>query len=46
MPSKCAGTAKALMPEAPDCASPVRAISTSMSVAPAPLIKALLPLMR
>ena len=43
MPGRLAGTAKALMPAAP--ASPVRAISTRMSVAPAPLMKALLPLM-
>jgi hypothetical protein len=40
-----AGTAKALMPEAPDCASPVRAMSTSTSVLPAPEMKALEPLM-
>ena len=45
MPGKCAGTAKALMPLAPDWASPVRAISTSTSVEPAPLMNALLPLM-
>jgi hypothetical protein len=44
MPGASAGTAKALMPLAPD-ASPVRAMSTSTSVLPAPLMKALLPLM-
>jgi hypothetical protein len=32
------------MPEAPEPASPVLAISTSTSVLPAPLMKALLPL--
>ena len=45
MPGASAGTAKALMPLAPDRASPVRAMSTSTSVLPAPLMKALLPLM-
>jgi hypothetical protein len=32
MPGVSAGTTKALMPLAPDAASPVRAISTSTSV--------------
>ncbi len=45
MPGRSAGTAKAEMPLAPEPASPVLAISTSMSVLPAPLMKALAPLM-
>jgi hypothetical protein len=43
MPGASAGTAKAEMPLAP--APPVRAISTSTSVEPAPEMKALPPLM-
>jgi len=42
MPGKSAGTAIALMPPAPG--PPVRAITTSSSVAPAPEMKALEPL--
>ena len=45
MPGVSAGTAKALMPLAPESGAPVRAMSTSRSVAPAPLMKALAPLM-
>ena len=48
MPGVSAGTTKALMPLAPDCASPAAldlAMSTSTSVLPAPLMKALAPLM-
>ena len=41
-PGVCAGTAKAEMPPGP--APPVRAITTSRSVSPAPEMKALLPL--
>ena len=46
MPGASAGTAKAEMPAAPEPGSPVRAITTSTSVLPAPEMKALEPVIR